>query len=119
MFSKKLFFPPLNSATLEQYNAFPISTYMSVRDISPIIFIKLGKLCIVSGEVVANKTWDGMGVNTGIILPVPHKKFFGVGSEYKNEGRTTKIVIQTDGELIFQNGFSGSIYGFSIAYIAK
>lgn len=92
---------------------------MKVRDISPIVVIKSGKLCIVSGEVIANKTWFGMGINTGLILPLPITKIFGVGSEYKNEGHTTKIVIHANGELIFQNGVSESIYGFSISYVTN
>lgn len=80
----------------------------------------MGKICIVSGEVMSQQTWEGVGQDTALKLPKPiGARIFGVGVYYYNDTKTTKVVIGSDGHLYFQNGVSGIIYGFSISYIAK
>lgn len=109
----------LSHSNYSNYSEFPDSNYMMVREREDISVIKLGNVCMVTGEVIAKKTWQGEGHSTGLQLPSPIKKTWGFGSTYFNTGYITKILINEDGYLIFQNGNEGTLYGFCIMYISK
>lgn len=92
---------------------------MSVRSGYPIIVIKIGKICIVSGEVIAMQTWEGSGKNVGLELPPSIDRMWGSGVTYYNNGSTIKLCVDQYGNLLFQNGLKDKLYSFSIIYIVK
>ena len=102
----------------KSYASFPDSAYMIPRNDNPIKIVKIGRVCMISGEVIAQKTWTGSSKTTGIVLPAPVYEIYSTCPTYNNDtGNTSKLRISKEGNLYFQNGVSGNMYGVGLTYL--
>lgn len=108
---------PLNSAIVIQYEHFPDSTYIKVRQGYKITVVTLGKLCWLTGQVVALQTWQGSGKGVGIVLPKPLEETVSGAYGFLNDDIVARFIITTSGDLRFQNGIANRTYGMSVMYV--